>query len=169
MKRIVRGLKWARRLSGRPAAIPKGRPRGQKALGVRYERDFAREVPEAMPGIWFEFEDSNGHGWCQVDFLLPWAGRVLVIEAKYTWVAEAQVELEGLYLPVVKAAGLPSPVGLVLCKKLVPKMGNVEVVNSIDAALDAPRPVLHWIGNGPLLRRAPFHHGSGLVGAARAI
>ena len=165
MKRVVRGLKWARRLTAKPSGIPIGRARGQKALGVRYERAIGEELREAQRGVWFEFEDSNGHGFCQVDFLLPWAGRVLVIEAKYTWVAEAHAELDMLYLPVARAAGLPNPVGLVLCKRLVMGMEGVEVIHSVSEALGAKRPVLHWIGNGPLLRRGPIVHPTVLAGA----
>ena len=163
-KREVRGLRWARALRGRPSCIPVGRARGIKALGVRYERELAKELREAKRGVWFEFEDSKGHGFCQVDFLMAWGPkppRPLVIEVKHTWTKEAREELERLYLPIVWLASGREPLGVVICKRLVPEAP--WAVHDLESAALCAAP-LHWIGKGPLLRR-PF--GPPLVGEAR--
>ena len=147
--------------------IPVGRPRGVKALGVRYERELAKELWEAKRGVWFEFEDQRGHGFCQVDFLMKWgsgeaAKRPLVIEVKHTWTREAREELERLYLPIVWLASGREPIGVVICKRLTPEAPRA--VSDLESAALYAAP-LHWIGKGPLLRR-PF--GPPLVGEARA-
>lgn len=160
MKREVKGLKWAERLRAKPLGIPVGRPRGVKAFGLRYERAIEKELGEAQRGVWFAFEDRNGPGWCQMDFLLAWGGRSLILEAKNTWVEEGHWELERLYLPIAEGAGLPRPLGVVICKNLVLGMRGVRVSDNIAEAMkgaESARSVLHWIGKGPLLRRPVFY------------
>ena len=49
MREVV-GLRWVRRLEERPGCIPKGRPRGAKARGVRFEGAVAEVFPEAEVG-----------------------------------------------------------------------------------------------------------------------
>ena len=155
MTRIVQGLKWARVLDAWPQCIPASRARGAKAQGVRYERALARALPAAKHGQWFEFEDSNGRGFCQVDLMLQLANGVLVLEAKYTWTPEGHCQVEQLYGPVVgKAWGLPVR-GLVVCKRLVPGMpGSVVVTGDLEGALvqlaSGARVVLHWLGGTTL-------------------
>jgi len=151
-------------LSERPKVIPIGRPRGVKALGLRYERELAKVLSGARRGVWFEFEDSRGHGFCQVDFLVPVGGRPVVLEAKYTWTLEGHEELEGLYLPVMRGVrGLERALGLVVCKKLTE--GTLasarsfgDLTSAVEWAEGGERAVLHWIGNGPLLLRAQGAH-----------
>ena len=159
-KRRVEGLRWARALEGRPRGIPLARPRGAKARGLQYERAIARELSGARRGVWFEFEDRRGHGYCQVDFLVPVGGRPVVLEAKYTWTLEGHEELEGLYLPVVRGVrGLERSCGLVICKKLTEgTLASAQAFGDLTSAVEwaerGERAVLHWIGNGPLLLRA---------------
>jgi hypothetical protein len=172
MKRQLNGLKWAKRLIGRPAGIPIGRPRGAKAAGIRYEKAIGAELSEARRGVWFEFEDRNGPGWCQVDFLLPWASRAIVLEAKYTWIEDAHLELERLYVPIVEAAGFARPIGIVVARRLIPGMDRILVRDSLSEAIEAAgrgRSVLHWIAHGPLLRRAAQGHASTLARACALV
>ena len=109
MSRVVNGLQWAKELVERPSVIPKSRPRGPKAIGVRYEKALAKELgPVARHGVWFEYGDAEGRHYCQVDFLLELGERICIIESKYTWVASAYLQLERLYAPVLAlAAGRP--------------------------------------------------------------
>lgn len=156
--RLVRGLEWARTCSW-PAQIPHPRPRrgSAKAAGLAYERALAGVMPEAKPGQWFEFWDAQGHGWCQVDLMLEGASTVLVMEAKYSWIPEAQVKLTGLYCPVVaRALGKPA-LGITVAKRLVPELrgSGAKVAASLGEAVALARegiPVVwHWLGSGPLL------------------
>lgn len=148
---------WAKALSGRPGCIPKGRPRGAKAAGVRYENSFARMLPQALHGQWFQYQlAGEAPRFCQTDLLLQHGGTLYVLECKYTWTLDAYQQLEGLYLPVLRAAQ-PRPVrGIVVCKTLKPEAkGASFIAGSLGELLCLPPgrlPVLHWLGQplGPL-------------------
>ncbi len=165
--RQVCGLRWARRLEARPGFIPVARPRrADKKAGLRYENAIARVLPEAEHGVWWEFEDRAGLGWCQTDFVLqgqgPAPGRVLVLEAKLTWTWEGHRQLEGLYLPVVqmatapRAKGLALPVvGVLVARRLTPEAPERASISrsleeAVQGAASGHRSVLHWIGRGQL-------------------
>ena len=154
MVRRVEGLRWARPLAGWPSGIPHSRPRGAKALGLRYERALARALPSAQHGRWWEYEDANGHGLCQTDLIIDLGARVLVLESKLRWVAEGHAQVELLYRPVLERA-LAKPVfGGVVCKTLVPeaRSAGVQVVGDLrsfaEVAEAGGRAVLHWPGTG---------------------
>lgn len=141
-RRIV-GLKWARECE-RPKCIPKGRPRGRKAAGLRYERQLAKALPEAKHGQWFEFEDVNGRGYCQTDLLLHLGGwGIAILECKYTWTLEAQRQLDLLYRPVVERAFMLPVRCVVVCKVLVPEAPLAAP--TLGEALASGR-VWHWLG-----------------------
>jgi len=151
VKRQIVGLKTARALETKPGCIPTGRARGVKAYGVRYEKALAGVLPlNSIRGRWYEFEDKNGHGYCQTDFdLLD-----CVLECKHTWTEDGHVELEKLYLPVVRLAWGRQAFGIVVVKKLVPGMRKVEICGDLDSAIAAAkhghRTVFHWIGGSIL-------------------
>ena len=155
--RLVRGLISAKALDARPAVIPIGRPRAAaKIAGLRYEREVAKMLGllGAVHGRWFEYWDSAGRGFCQPDLVLPWRGKLVVFECKYTWTPVAHTQLDSLYLPVVaKALGKPV-LGAVICKKLLPETADrsicVDVHRAIALAESGASPVLHWIGVGAL-------------------
>lgn len=155
-KRVISGLKWAQVLADRPKCIPIGRARGVKAFGVRYEKTLAKQFPSEARGKWFEFEDRNGLGFCQVDLLLGQLGRLIVLEAKYTWTLAGHVELETLYLPVVEEAfGLPVK-GVQVCRNLTPQTLDVaEIFHSVESAARAGggRSVWHWMGDTTVVPR----------------
>ncbi len=149
--RVIRGLRWARACQ-RPAGLPVGRPRGAKALGVRYERSLAKRLTELNHGQWFEFEDQNGPGVCQTDFILTSLNHpdcVFVLECKYSWVIQGHLQIEQLYRPVLeKALALPVH-GIVVCKNLKPGIGDIRVASGIgeaQALAKHGRVVWHWLG-----------------------
>jgi len=151
--RVVVGLKWARPC-GRPGCIPRSRPRGAKAQGVRYERALAKALPAARHGQWWEFEDRNGLGFCQTDLIWEADGRMVVLEVKYTWVWSGHTQLEQLYRPVVEAATGMGVSGIVVCKNLIPEIPRtVHVTGELGAALGLAKAgalcALHWLGLGP--------------------
>ncbi len=150
MSRQISGLLWAKPCA-KPSCIPKSRPRGKKAAGLRYERQLAEAV-RGVHGQWFEFEDSRGHGWCQPDIFFESAGVIFVLEAKYTWTEAGFKQIERLYKPIL-AMSLRRPVfGLVVCKVLVPEMHGSVVCRTLPEATEAAaagrKVVLHWIGTG---------------------
>lgn len=175
MKRVIVGLKWARELEKKPEGIPNGRSRGQKAYGVRYEKALAKAFSSARRGVWYEFEDKNGPGCCQVDFLLERASGLTIFECKYTWTEAGHLELEKLYLPVVQMARGKPTNGLVVVKNLVENMGNVRICGDLDLALASAgvnrRVVWHWLGAnvpaGPSLRGSLSLRDIGLVDLRR--
>jgi hypothetical protein len=169
MKRRIEGLKWAMELAGRPSCVPVGRPRGQKAWGIRYERAVAAELPAGSHmGVWFEFEDLHGRGYCQVDGLVPAElGCLGVLEIKYTWTQSAFAELRELYLPVVGFALGTRVRGIQVCKVLTPQAGTVT--GDLRSALAMTGLVTwHCLGlaraaRGPCLRGAKARPKAALV------
>jgi len=163
MSREVVGLKWAKILEKRPRAIPEAkRVSGAKLAGLRYERALAKSLPLAH-GVWWEFEDRNGPGWCQTDFVGTSGAWVVVLEAKWTWTHEAEEQLFGLYLPVV-AKALRVPLGrvipVVVCKKLIrglsrpirPSLQEALEVSYESSSAVAGCAVWHHLGGVPLLK-----------------
>lgn len=150
MTRRVEGLIWALR-GGPPRGLPVKRPRGAKAAGVRYEKALAQALPIGDHGVWWNFCDSRGPGWCQTDVLLRGASRELVLEAKYTYTEDAWEQLEGLYGPVVEKALGREVIGIQVCKRFLgtPPRG-VSVAGTLAEAIGLAnrrlRVVLHWIG-----------------------
>jgi hypothetical protein len=79
---------------------------------LRYERKVKRHLDSEAQGRfdflyqpWIYFEDSNGTGFCRPDFILTPAGRErhrIVVDAKRTATWRAEVQLRGLYLPVLR-------------------------------------------------------------------
>ena len=147
MKRAVVGLKWVREAGGRPKGIPVGRPRGVKAFGIRYEKAIEAEIPTFARGRWFEFEDVNGRGWCQPDFVKVERNRVIVLELKHTWTEDGQIELEKLYLPVLRTLyGLPT-FGIVVAKRLVPYIVTGDLNEAIRLTEGHSPVVWHCLGS----------------------
>jgi hypothetical protein len=131
--------------------MPQGRPKGAKARGLTYERALAKAVPKAKAGLWWEYQDDNGLGYCQTDLVLIGREAALVLEAKYTWVEQAWTQLERLYVPVLGLA-LARPVfGVQVCKILKPETEG-RVVGTLKEAFAAvklgERVTWHWIGKG---------------------
>ena len=155
MIRQVKSLKTAYALAGRPACIPKSRPRGAKALGLQYERALAKRLPFAQHGPWFEYWDAAGRGLCQPDFLMETPlGQIVILEVKYTWTPEAILQIERLYKPVVELALGKPCVGVTVCKRLLPAMAGMTITGDIWEAIavarKGQRPVFQWLGKSPV-------------------
>lgn len=138
-------------LDAKPASIPNSRPRGAKGQGLKYERDFAKALPSAMHGQWFEFWDANGRGWCQPDFLLRVGETIVVLECKYTWTPLGRGQIGQLYKPVVEAAFGARAVGVVVCKHLIPEAPKSVpgLEEAIRLAVAGKESVLHWLAGPP--------------------
>lgn len=147
-----------------------GRPRGKKAAGVKYEKALAKALPGAEHGVWFQFVDSNGPGFCQADLLLRTAHGTAVLEAKYTWVASGHGQADRLYVPIVeKITGRPA-FSIVVCKVVTRDTPREWICRTLQSALDrAARDlptVLHWIGgslDAPEPRPTAGHLAHGLA------
>ena len=120
--RIVRGIKFAAPCA-RPACIPKGRPRGAKREGIRYERGLADRLDPRVwvYGQWWEYIDDRGHGYCQTDFHYAAGDSVIVLECKLTWTPEGHQQIAQLYAPVLSAALRVPVLGIVVARKLLPE------------------------------------------------
>jgi hypothetical protein len=152
--RIIQGLKWARPCE-RPVCIPRSRSRGVRALGLSYERlvgeRIGKRYPRTRRGQWFEFEDSRGRGYCQIDVVFPHDGEFVVLECKLADVFQGLSQIEELYLPIVRQFG-PAR-GVVVVKHVDRKLQLARVCTSLREAIacaSATPSVLHWIGKGPL-------------------
>lgn len=168
--RVIDGLKWAQRDDEGPR-FGRSRARGRKAAGIKYEKSLASALPVALHGQWIRFGDRNGLGFAQPDFLLELGDRMVVLETKYTWVAEGHSQIELLYRPLVEEIWGKPVLGIVVAKVLTPDCRQLPVFGSLDKALEAglqgARSVVwHWIGSGPL-----FSHSvkSGLTPASTPV
>lgn len=137
---------------GRPAVIPKSRPRGAKAEGLRYEKLAAKALPGANHGQWFAFEDLNGPGYCQPDLIWNRPGEIWVADCKLTWTPYAFAQLGELYVPVLEKAYGRRVRPLIIAKHLTRETPVSSIVGSVSEAIISPHPfpVVHWIGKGPL-------------------
>ena len=158
MTREIQDLRFVKVLRERPSCIPKGRPRGAKAAGVRYEEALAASsaFAEASHGVWLEFGDARGHGFAQVDFVFATDEAIVVAEAKLTWTPAAYPQLRKLYFPLLaKFTTLPVG-GIVVCQNLTRDTPRRDVVGDLSEALRMARsdplriPVLHL----PMLAKA---------------
>lgn len=157
MTRVIEGLRWARRCE-RPPAIPSTRLKGVKGAGIRFEKAFGLALPGAIRGQWFEFEDRNGFGVCQTDYLFRDLDRVIVVECKLSLTDEAFFQLQCLYLPVVGEAFRLKTLnararGLIVTRNLREVRNSYKVFPTLRSAVEGDDiSVLHWIG-GPILLR----------------
>lgn len=165
--RWTSGLRWAT-VASRPQGLPaKQRARGAKAQGLRYERKLLKSLPTGtVHGQWFLFEDLYGRNFCQTDFLIDLGSEILLLEAKYTWVADGHVQV-AQYLPVVRMALTKPIIAGIVCKILTPEMPrSVETVSTLEGLIIRAQqrrvPVLHWTGQslGPLPGPRPQVHKS---------
>lgn len=153
--RSVVGLHYAA-MCLRPAHIPKSRPKGSKAAGLRYEKALSAAIPRAEHGQWFEFKDLNGPGHCQMDLVIEGAKRVVIIECKLTEIEQGRDQLEKLYFPIARVVWPDKkPLGIVAVRHLS-KCSDVRDVETtlkgaiLRAETRGEIPVLHWMERMPL-------------------
>jgi hypothetical protein len=103
--------------------------------------------PQAILGQWWEFEDKNGHGYCQTDAMTRVNGVLCIFECKLSYVPGAWRQLECLYLPVVSEALGEIP-RLVQVNRYLRGVPDARVAHSLQEAISASggRTVLHWSG-----------------------
>lgn len=148
--RIIERLRWAQR--GENPHTKVSRPRGAKALGLRYERSVGKALGAGwVAGPWFEYADNHGRGFCQPDFLFHTVQGALILECKLTDTPVAESQLKDLYYPVVSEALGCAVRGIIVVKHLTPATERRRVVGSLAEALRSPGiPILHWLGRGPI-------------------
>ena len=153
--RSIVGLQYAARCL-RPAHIPKSRPKGAKAAGLRYEKALSAAIPRAEHGQWFEFRDLNGPGHCQMDLIIEGSKRIVVIECKLTDVEQGFGQLRDLYFPIVERVWPDKkPLGIVAARHLS-KCSDVGLVETTlkgaiwRAETQKVIPVLHWMERMPI-------------------
>lgn len=152
--RVVVGLNSAQLALRPPWPSPRG-AKGAKAAGHRYERALAAEVPYAIHGLWVEFSDINGRGFCQPDLVIKdvaHAGRThtVVLESKITWTPNGHGQVAELYAPVLERLWGQPVVGVVVCKHLTPEVPlswvHGDLAAAVAAALGGRQSVWHWLG-----------------------
>lgn len=97
-------------LRSKPFFIRRGRKRGRRALGVKYEarghEHFQAEFGERyVASPWFSFHDAGELRYCEADGLLfDWErGVITIVEFKYQHTTNAWWQLEHLYEPIIRA------------------------------------------------------------------
>jgi hypothetical protein len=146
MCRHVKGLKWAQ-WADPPSFAKRKRARGAKAAGLRFERKVAEELArrgEVWHGQWIEFEDVNGRGLAQPDFILPSEG--IVLESKLTETPAAFEQLFSLYLPLLELLMGERLCGVQVCRNLAPVPREARPSGAYGEILDdlAPVPGAVW-------------------------
>lgn len=149
MSRIVSGLIWARSSEKNPWGAQR-RAIGCKAQGLRYEKLVNQALRKAgvrfVHNPWIEFKDANGHGFCCPDFVVRLPEALVVLECKLSDKFEAQVQLHGLYIPIMQMISGQKVWGVVVTKVLRPESSSV--VTTLSQAFTMKYPVLHWLGKG---------------------
>lgn len=153
--RSIVGLQYAARCL-RPSHIPKSRPKGAKAAGLRYEKALAAAIPRAEHGQWFEFKDMNGPGHCQMDLVIEGQKRIVILECKLTEVDQGISQLRDLYFPIAKMVWPDKkPLGIVAARHLS-KCSDIGLVETtlkgaiLRAETQGMIPVLHWMERMPI-------------------
>lgn len=108
---LVKGLREVRFIDTPNFAKTKSKSKGSKRRGLIYQDrvvDYLEnkkpDTWEALPGPWFEFEDVNGHGYAQADWLGidMENGVICIVEIKLNRVADAWWQLNRKYKPLVE-------------------------------------------------------------------
>ncbi len=126
------------------------------AQGKAYERRVGKELEALFPGgcdsflagPWFYFLDETGIHYCQPDFIILLARRLIVIECKLSYVADAKEKLETLYAPVVEHYFKRPVSSCVVARNMTRAAQGQRVLVQPSSALDfldRDFKVLHWM------------------------
>lgn len=89
-----------------PRAGQRGRPFSPKAEGLLFEQLVGDVVLElGLPNYsrcWFQYQDANGTGWCQVDHGFFKGEIQVLVECKRSYHSYVKRQIFGLYKPVVE-------------------------------------------------------------------
>lgn len=123
---------------------PKVRLRGVRAHGLAYEKAICKALGFKQ-GIWFNFEDANGPGYCCPDGLGLFGSALVIAEVKLTQTLEAIEQLELLYRPICEAHWPNKAIiTMGICKILTKEPWPGPITNRLDQALMlGPIPLLH--------------------------
>ena len=139
-RNIIRGLRWAKALDGRPNFLTSPKIRGIQRAGLIYENRIANYLQaiygkDVIHGQWYSFEDRRGLGWCQPDFIiLPNRNRkyILVIECKLKATKKAWVQLNYLYRPIMERLYPQVDIRLVQVVKNLNKDLKLQMLDNVD-------------------------------------
>lgn len=156
--REIDGLLWAEWAD--PPNWAPGQPRGytaQQKAGLAYEKRFGEFLSRTkfpadallLGGPWLHFEDRNGRGWAQPDFLLVSPRGAYIFECKLKENTKAWVQLFRLYTPLLDFI-LQRPLKRVqVCKHLRPLPAGTERIPTIHRAKDLrDECIWNWTGRG---------------------
>jgi len=159
--RRIEGLQWAQRLHSRPSCIPLSKPQNKAAqAGLVYERKLAAVLEGRLEhGVWWAFQDANGPGYCQTDFVAKCGPGFVVLESKYTWTPRGHEQLALLYRPVLACWAEIDPTKVLcvqVCKRLTKDIPADYVVSpslfeAMAAAEAGHEAIWHHPGGVPLL------------------
>lgn len=147
---------WARNCSN-PFEGKRRSPRGSKAAGIQYENLLGKilkpKVPFLHQGAWFEFGDRNGRHLCQPDFIFGFDSVLWVLEVKYSLVESGFLQMEQLYIPVLRKVYGKEVYGIQVCRNLGLSYSfspRPRIMPSLDTAMHVAaggkRSVWHWPG-----------------------
>lgn len=142
----------------KPNTIPISRPRGVRAVGLRFERAFVKALKlkwpsQVLAGQWFQYQDINGKGHCQTDVMLVFAEEVIIFECKLTETDWGRLQLTQLYFPVVARALNRKVRGVVVTRHLTKETNIASITDDIGIAIASAGfniPTLHWREANPL-------------------
>lgn len=153
---VAGNVSWARNCPN-PFGGKRRSPRGSKAAGIQYEnlvgRTLKPEVPFLHQGAWFEFADERGSHWCQPDFIFGFDSVLWVLEVKYSLVESGFLQMEQLYIPVLRKVYGKEVYGLQVCRNLGLSYSfspRPRIMPSLDSAMHVAaagkRSCWHWPG-----------------------
>lgn len=141
MSRRISGLRHAELTTNPWGKVP--RARGARAQGLRFERSLGKTLPGAVQGQWLRFIDNAGPGHCCPDWLFVARGTLYVVECKLTDWDQAQEQLYGLYVPVLRLLWSGPVQGITAAKHLSPATRRDAIVTTWDDAMQRDNSVLH--------------------------
>lgn len=136
LHRQIETLAYCAALKTRPTFIPRNRAKGgSKGAGLAYERKVGRYLGRLFPavksGLWFEFLDGNGKGWCQIDHFVRLEDQVLLVECKLAEREEAWTQMSQLYVPVLERLYKLPVTQVQACKILRTRRAIIEDVRGV--------------------------------------
>ena len=139
-RNIIRGLRWAKALDGRPNFLNSPKIKGIQRAGLIYENRIANYLQamygkDVIHGQWYSFEDRRGLGWCQPDIIiLPSRTRkyILVIECKLKATKKAWVQLNYLYRPILERLYPQVDIRLLQVVKNLNKNLELQMIDKVE-------------------------------------
>ena len=115
----MREARWSEeKFFGKPKRLPKG----ARGRGYSWERKVKKWLEKTYENViydrWISFEDANGKGFAQPDFVLEHKEHIIVVETKLTETENGYRQLNHLYAPLLGVIYSPKEVfGIQLCAR----------------------------------------------------